>query len=62
MKWLREAYRGFLWPFLTFAAAVGFGIAGETNWSTLHFWRWPVLFLAIVAMNVTAAKVKRGTQ
>ena len=60
MTWLRDAYRGFLWPYLVFLAAVGYGISAETHWTLLNDCRWPLLAAALIAMNITSAKLKRS--
>lgn len=60
MNWVHDAYRGFLWPYATFCAALGYGVSDETHWHLLRDFRWPLLFVAVVCCNVSAGKIKKA--
>lgn len=58
MKFLKAAYRGYLWPIATFV----FGDLTGQSWYW-HGWQWlhiPLLIAAMTCMGVAAVRIRRA--
>ena len=61
MKWLKETYSGYLWPWLIFFPGMGYGLASEAH-SAWRYAQWPSLAVSLFATAVVAGKLKKAAK
>lgn len=58
-QWIIDAYRGFMWPYVTFLLGAGYVGAQRTH-TWWHYLAWPVLAAGITTMNIAASKIAKA--